>query len=115
MKTSYLTNWENETKILNKLNCYLTLKTEYKNAEYLYSVRDTKQRQILTKYRLREHQLSIEKGRHKKTWLPKEEHLCGHCITGEVETEMHFFLRNTPFTNLFQENISINSQLLCIY
>ena len=25
-----------------------------------------------------------------KTWLPKEERVCGHCATGEVETEMHF-------------------------
>ncbi len=35
----------------------------------------------------------MEKGRHKKSWLPPEERVCGHCTTGEVETEMHFLLK----------------------
>lgn len=91
-KDSYLQHWKNETKSQSRLNCYLTLNREYELADYLYSVRDTKQRQILTKYRLSDHQLAIETGRHKKTWLPKEERVCGHCTTGEVETEMHFLL-----------------------
>lgn len=91
-KESYLQYWKNETKSQSRLNCYLTLNREYELADYLYSVRDTKQRQILTKYRLSDHRLAIETGRHKKTWLPKEERVCGHCMTGEVETEMHFLL-----------------------
>ena len=39
-----------------------------------------------------DHSLAIDKGRHKKSWLPKEQRVCGHCMTGEVDTEMHFIL-----------------------
>uniref|UniRef100_A0A4W5RDT1 ribonuclease H n=1 Tax=Hucho hucho TaxID=62062 RepID=A0A4W5RDT1_9TELE len=106
-KDSYLQHWKNETKSQSRLNCYLTLNREYELADYLYSVRDTKQRQILTKYRLSDHRLAIETGRHKKTWLPKEERVCGHCTTGEVETEMHFLLYcdkySSPRDTLFTE------------
>ena len=91
-KDQYLEHWKNETKTQSRLNCYLALNREYKLAEYLHSVRDTKQRRILTKYRLSDHQLAIETGRYRQTWLPREERVCAHCSTGEVETEMHFLL-----------------------
>ena len=38
-------------------------------------------------YRLSEHSLSIETGRHRQTWLPKEERLCSQCQQREEETE----------------------------
>ena len=72
-KKSYQEYWNDLTKTQNRLDCYRALKTDYKLAEYLFSVRDTKQRQILTKYRLSDHRLAIEKGRHRNTWLPKEQ------------------------------------------
>ena len=75
----------------------MTLKRDYKLAEYLSTVRDRKQRQILTRYRLSDHKLAIETGRHKKSWQPKESRTCDHCLTGEVETEMHFLLQCEAF------------------
>ena len=85
-------------------------------AEYLSTVRDRKQRQMLTKYRLSDHHLAIEKGRLKKTWLPKENRICDHCSTGEVETEMHFLLqceeldeiRNTYFSKFSSKITNFN-------
>ena len=99
-KNLHLEHWRKETKTQSRLNCYLTLNREYKLAEYLYSVRDTKQRQILTKYRLSDHQLAVETGTYRQTWLPREERVCGHCSTGEVETETHFLLRCEKFSSL---------------
>ena len=58
--------------------------------EYLSSVTDPKQRKILTRYRLSEHSLAIEKGRHRQTCIPREDRLCTHCTQNEVETELHF-------------------------
>ncbi|MGH0192630.1 UNVERIFIED_CONTAM: hypothetical protein FKN15_020198 [Acipenser sinensis] len=98
-KNCYLKHWDTETKSQNKLDCYQALKRDYTLAEYRSTVRDTKQRQILTKYRLSDHSLAIEKGRHRQTWLPKEERLCGHCETGEVETEMHFLTHCEKYKN----------------
>ena len=100
-KNSYLEHWNIETKLQHKLECYRALKREYKLADYLSTVGDSKQRQILTKYRLSDHSLAIEKGRHKK-WLPKEQRICGHCTTGEVETEMHFLLYCEKCENIRQ-------------
>src|SRR4029434_8127466 len=64
------------TKTQSKLQCYLALKREYSTATYLNTVKDTK--------------LAIERGRHRQTWLPREERLCSQCSLGAVETEVHF-------------------------
>ena len=65
-KNDYLEHWGKEINTQSKLKCYQALKTEYELEEYLLTVRDTKQRQILTKYRLSDHSLAIERGRYKK-------------------------------------------------
>ena len=99
-KDAYLDHWNNQTKTQHKLNCYLALKREYKLAEYLFLVKDRKQRQILTKYRLSDHSLAIETGRHKKSYLPPDQRVCDHCSTAEVETEAHFLLRCDKYCNI---------------
>src|SRR4029434_666424 len=57
-------------------------------------------RTTLTKYRLSEHSLAIEVGRHRQTWLPKENRLCPHCEQGPVETELHFLTQCTKYQSL---------------
>jgi hypothetical protein len=42
----------------------------------------------MNSYRLSDH--NLETGRHRKTWLPREHRLCGHCQAEKVETEEHF-------------------------
>ncbi len=44
----------------------------------------------MTRYRLSNHTLSIETGRYRQHWLPKESRICPYCTHGEVETEQHF-------------------------
>ncbi len=51
---------------------------------------DPKLRKVLSMYRLSQHNLTIETGRHRQTWLPKEDRLCPHSTGNEVETELHF-------------------------
>ena len=89
-KENYITYWKEITKTQSKLQCYLALKHEYIIATYLSTLKDPKLRKTTTMYRLSEHSLSIEKGRHRQTWLPREERLCSHCSLGSVETELHF-------------------------
>ena len=127
VKEEYLDHWTNQIANQSRMNTYLILNREYELAEYLISVRDMKQRQVLTKYRLSDHNLAIETGRHRKTWLPKEQRICGHCQAEKVETEEHFLLhckkyenlRQTFFTNLKQsipnfEDILDNDKLAII-
>ena len=89
-KESYLTYWKETTQNQSKMECYLALKREYTLAEYLSTVNDPKLRKALTRYRLSEHSLAIEKGRHRQTPLPREDRLCTHCTQNAVETELHF-------------------------
>ncbi len=103
-KNTYLEHWDQETKTQSKLQFYRTLKSNYELEDYLQSVRDTKQRRILTKYRLSEHRLAIETGRHRKSWLPREQRVCVHCETGEIET--HFLLHCHKYISI--RNIYFN-------
>ena len=71
------------TQAQSKIQCYLALNQQYTMANYLTTVTDQNLRKTLTKYRLSQHSLAIEKGRHRKPWLPVEERLCNHCTTAE--------------------------------
>ncbi len=99
-KETYIQHWKKQTKDQSRLQCYLKLNREYRLADYLVSVRNITHRHLLTKYRLSDHQLAIERGRHKKTWLPKEERICIECRSGSVETEEHFLLHCDKYTSL---------------
>ena len=61
-------------------------------------------RTLLTKFRISNHNLRIETGRHeckvnshgKPVILLRCERLCQNCITNSVEDEIHFMLECTP-------------------
>ena len=89
-KEKYLAHWKESTKKQSKLACYLSLNRDYTVAEYLTTVTGPKRRKSLTRYRLIEHSMAIEKGRHRQTWLPREDRLCSHCTHNQLETELHF-------------------------
>ncbi len=66
-----------------------------------------KLRKALTMYRPSEHNLAIEKARHRQNWLDEEERLCSQCDKQEVESEptscpKHQVLRNDHFPNLIK-------------
>ena len=102
--------WKHITKTQSKLDCYLALNREYTLADYLTTISDQKLRKSLTMYRLSDHSLAIEKGRHRHTWLPREERLCQQCSTNEVETEVHFLLRCEKYTDIRERFLPKNRQ-----
>lgn len=67
-----LKNKKNEFDLQIKLLCYSALNRTTKLANYL-SIKQLKERQILSKYRLGDHDLEIE-----KSWIPREQRLCRH-------------------------------------
>ncbi len=91
-KQHYIVYWKDATKIQKKMELYLQLKRDYKPAEHLSCVKDHKLRKTLTKYRLSDHCLAIERGRHRQRWQPREQRLCLLCSQKELETEEHFLL-----------------------
>ncbi len=87
-----LTYWKETTEKLSKLECNLALNRDYTTAENLSTVKDCKLRRWMMRYRLSNHTLTIETGRYRQHWLPKESRICPYCTHGEVEREiqMHY-------------------------
>ena len=73
----------------NKLRTYALFKTQVGCEKYLHEIKNTKIRQSLTKFRLSNHCLNIEKGRHTVPKTPKEHRFCPFC-PNKVEDEVHF-------------------------
>ncbi len=79
----------------NKLQCYRT--TTFAN--YLL-IKPFKERQILSKYRLSDHDLEIERGRHRQTWTEREQWICRHCDLQQIEDEKHFLMMCPKYLNV---------------
>ena len=75
----------------SKLRTYALIKTELGCEKYLEEIRNIATRQALTKFRLSNSLLNIEKLRHTTPETPKEERFCPFCPT-VVEDEVHFLI-----------------------
>jgi len=80
----------------SKLRTYSLFKQEVRREPYLSSVRNVKDRISMTKLRLSNHELMIEKGRHLK--LTISERKCPFCNL--VEDEAHFLIDCNIYTAL---------------
>ena len=76
----------------SKLRTYGLIKHEVGREDYLVQIKNPKQRQTLTKFRLSNHKLMIEIGRHMIPKLDKEQRICQICYAG-VEDEIHFLTK----------------------
>ena len=77
----------------SKLRTYNLLKQNIGTEHYLHVIRNPLIRKTMTKFRLSNHTLMIEKGRHLN--IPKEQRFCPFC-KDKVECEMHFLI-TCPF------------------
>ena len=82
----------------NRLRTFREFKTEYKLEEYLIKVSDIEHRRALTKLRISDHILQIERGRYSKDYIKPELRICPHCHI--MEDEAHFLLDCTLYENI---------------
>lgn len=90
----------------SKLYLYKNLKQNLRFEDYLRTSNFT-YRKLITKLRISDHNLNIEKGRH--TNIPREQRLCLKCKT--LENEKHFILDcklNMELRNNFFNNLDFN-------
>ena len=73
----------------SKLRTYSLFKTEIGFEKYLFEITSIQERIALSKFRLSNHTLMIEKGRHLK--LERNRRVCPFC-PGEIEDELHFLI-----------------------
>ena len=82
--------WRTELANLSKAETYKKVKSNIGLEAYLSSVKNAKHRKSLSRLRLSNHQLTIEKGRHHENPIPRTERLCKFCEV--VEDELHFIV-----------------------
>ena len=81
----------------SKLRTYSLFKTSWGYEQYLSEISSIEERTALTKLRLSNHALMIEKGRHVRTEASIR--FCPFCPT-EVEDEQHFLMKCKCFSHL---------------
>ena len=81
----------------SKLCTYVALKDNITFEEYLISVKNISNRIALTRFRLSNHTLMIEKGRHNNT--NQTDRICPFCPK-RIENEFHFLIKCPIYTNL---------------
>ena len=79
---------------------FLKFKKEYFQESYLLHSKDLNHLTALTKLHMNSHILAIERGRHSKPKIGKENRLCKYCDLNEVEDEQHFLQRCTLYETL---------------
>ena len=96
-----------------KLRTYNLVKKQIGTETYLQSIRNVNYRVSLSKFRLSNHKLMIEIGRHLK--LPKSERLCHSCVN-EIEDEIHFLIKCDLYTThrkpLFESSLEVKPNFL---
>ena len=77
----------------SKLRTYAKIKHSVTMENYLlHNGLSWKQKSTLAKFRLSDHKLRIETGRHSRPRLPVEQRLCQRCNLQSVEDEIHFMI-----------------------
>jgi hypothetical protein len=92
----------------NKLRTYREFKTIYEMEPYLEKIKEVKYRRALTKLRVSNHSLMIEKGRHQH--LKVEQRLCTECkVVGDEE----HFLTNCKLNETNREVLYFKIKEIC--
>lgn len=84
----------NEDK--GKFTMYAYLKQDFNYEPYLSQIKNRNYRVALTKLRISNHTLNIEKGRYQKPPIPRDERFCSFCSSNNqynVEDEIHFLIK----------------------
>ena len=79
-----------------KADSFRLFKNLVKFEPYLKDIKNRKYRVAFTKLRLSDHCLMIEKGRHSRPRVPRDQRKCPICIT-DIETEAHFMTKCSAY------------------
>ena len=80
--------WWSEIIKSPKAISYALFKNEISSEKYLFQIKNIKHINTLTRFRLSNHNLMIEKGRHFRPKIERNERFC--FFLDEIENEIHF-------------------------
>ena len=101
--------WSNEISTSSKLSTYKEFKTLLNPEKYLQAINNYFIRKQLTRFRISNHQLLIEDGRHRG--IDPIDRRCKFCDMKCVENEIHFLLVCPLYHNLRFKYILIPEHL----
>ena len=118
LEEKYLTFWKHKLENSSKLTFYSAFKTDHNLENYLVVIKDPYKRKCLSRFRVGNHNLLIDRAQSKY-----EERLCKICNSGEVENETHLLLSckayeqsranlRSSLENASSDEINLNSQSL---
>ena len=93
--SQFISQWKTdlqENRKWPKLDTYKMIKHDYRVEPHILYVRNKKYQRALTRLRVSSHKLNIEAGRHVRPYIPRQQRVCLHCTTGELDDEFHFLL-----------------------
>ena len=104
VKNCFDSLWKNELTSFPKADSFRKFKQNVKFEKYLEDIRIRKHRVSLTKLRLSDHCLMIERGRYSRPIVPREERFCPHCPM-KLEDEEHFLTQCSAYdrTSLYSQ------------
>ena len=112
--TRYHTTWKSvisNIQICPKLRTYCKFKEDIYCEPYLYMIKDFKLRKVMSRFRLSNHSLEIEKGWHQKPKIPVDMRLCKVCESNITEDEVHFLMLCPAYQELRQLYYDIRREL----
>ena len=92
-----------QIKLLNtnrKLNFYCIFKKDTLKTEFLDTIKNPLHKKCINKFRLGNHKLRVETGRHTVPKTPENLRICSFCHLDEVENEYHFLFSCTFYEEI---------------
>ena len=89
VRNKFDADWKLNLQTFSKADTYRLFKDQVKFEPYIEQIRYRKYRVSMSKFRLSDHCLMIEKGRHRRPQPPRDQRLCPFC-PDQVEDEAHF-------------------------
>ena len=123
IRSKFDSDWKLNLQTFSKADTFRLFKDQVKFEPYLEQISHRKYRVSMTKFRLSDHCLMIEKGRHRRPRLQREQRVCPFC-PGQVEDESHFLTQCCGYnhqdllpniTNIAPNFVNLTPQAQLVY
>jgi hypothetical protein len=98
LRDQFIPHWHTTINNLPKLSYYTKFKTIFEPEEYLNKIKSDTLVKLFASFRLSSHNLAIETGRYRS--IDRQNRLCEHCTMHVVESEYHFLLMCTHYSEI---------------
>ena len=109
--TLYVEFWKKDIANNGRLEFYRKIKNNFNFEKYL-ELQNFYKRKAISKLRCSDHQLEIEKGRHKG--IGRQERLCEMCHMNKVESEEHFLFECSFYKDI-RIRTNFNNNIGCLF